>query len=71
MARRIPTGIDDVAELGRIVDAELQRLDRRTKTAFVNSTRLANPTESYFFTDDGELMYFNIKTQTEHSVSIV
>lgn len=70
MARRIPSGISDVNQLGTLVDSELQRLTTRTQTAFVGATRLPNSNESYLFTDSTGLKFYNATTKTVQSVKL-
>jgi len=71
MARRIPTGIKDVAHLGRLVDSELQRLSVEARQGFVADTQPVDKSRSYFFMDSGVPKFFNASTGTEHELSFV
>jgi len=70
MARRIPTGITDTAQLGILVDRELARLETLGKQGFVANTKPVARTDSYFFVDNGTLKFFNATTGTTGTVKI-
>ena len=70
MARRIPTGITDTAQLGILVDRELARLETLGKQGFVSTTKPVARSDSYFFVDNGVLKFFNAVTGTTGTVTI-
>lgn len=70
MARRIPTGITDVAQLGILVDRELSRLETVGKQGFVSDTKPVAMSDSFFFVDNGTLKFFNSATGTTGTVKI-
>lgn len=70
MARRIPTGIKDTAQLGILVDRELARLETLGKQGFVSNTKPVARSDSYFFVDNGTLKFFNATTNTTNPVQL-
>jgi hypothetical protein len=70
MARRIPIGITDTAQLGELVDRELSRLETLGKQGFVSTSRPVDKSQSYFFVDKGILKFFNATTGVTGSVTV-
>jgi hypothetical protein len=70
MARRIPTGITDTAQLGILVDRELARLETMAKQGFVSNSKPVATTQSYFYVDDGTLKFFNATTNETTPVQL-
>ena len=70
MARRIPSGITDVQELGRIVDSELQKVSAEGTKGFVSETQPVDKSKSYLFIDSGVLKFFNATTEETKTVSL-
>lgn len=70
MARRIPTGIKDIDQLGILVDRELARLETIGKQGFISNTKPVARSDSYFFVDNGTLKFFNATTGTTGTVKI-
>ena len=70
MATRIPTGIKDTEQLGRIVDRELQRVDGVARQGFVGEQRMASRSDSYLFMDNGTLKFFNASTNETKTVTV-
>lgn len=70
MAYRISENITKVQDLARVLDGELQRLDRAAKLSIVGNKKLAETGESYLYTDDGTLKFYNATTGTTQSVTL-
>lgn len=70
MARRLSGNLRTVPDLIGAVDIELQRLDMMTKAGFVGNKRLASPGESYLFTENGTLKFYDAETDTIKTVTI-
>jgi len=70
MARRIPTGITDVKELGRLVDSELQKISVEGAKGFVSDVQPVDKSRSYFFMDGGVLKFFNATTKETKTVTL-
>jgi len=70
MARRIPTGMKDVAQLGRLVDSELEKVSVEAAQGFVAETQPVDKSRSYFFMDSGVPKFFNASTGTTNEVSL-
>lgn len=70
MARRIPSGVTDVEQLGRLVDSELQKLFAEGTKGFVSTVQPVDKSRSYFFMDNGALKFFNATTQESKTVSL-
>ena len=68
MSRRIPTGITDVQELGRVVDSELQKLAVEGSKGFVSEIQPVDKSRSYLFIDNGVLKFFNAVTEETKTV---
>jgi hypothetical protein len=71
MARRIPSGIKDIGELGRLVDSELQKLSVEAGKGFVSAVKPVDASRSYFIIDSGTLKFFNASDGTTKTVTIV